>query len=90
MLIHRGNTLKAHQHISYSVVAAVTLLSSIVLYKEMTLKKKFIQYLIKIFTKSPRRIKLHIFSKISRSVACPLSCVQLISLFLYEKNHFFI
>ena len=25
MLIHRGNTLKAHQHISYSVVVAVTL-----------------------------------------------------------------
>ena len=39
---------------------------------------------------SPRRIKLHIFSKISCSVACPLSCVQLISLFLYEKTHFFI
>ena len=26
MLIHRGNTLKAHQHISYSVFVAVTLL----------------------------------------------------------------
>ena len=25
MLIHRGNTLEAHQHISYSVVVAVTL-----------------------------------------------------------------
>ena len=26
MLIHRGNTLKAHQHISYSVFVAITLL----------------------------------------------------------------
>ena len=33
-------------------------------------------------------IKLHIFSKFSRGVACPLSGVQLLSLFLYEKNHF--
>ena len=53
MLIHRGTTLKAHQHISYSVVVAVTLLMSIVLYKEITLKKNnFIQNLIKIFTKT--------------------------------------
>ena len=37
-----------------------------------------------------RRIKLHIFSKFSRRVACPLACVQLISLFLFQKNHFFI
>ena len=29
------------------------------------------------------------FSNFSRKVACPLECVQLISLFLYEKNHFF-
>ena len=28
------------------------------------------------------------FSKFSRRVACPLTCVQLISLFLYEKDHF--
>ena len=40
MVIHRGNTLKAHQHRSYSVVVAVTLLSSIVLYKQITSKKK--------------------------------------------------
>ena len=53
----------------------------IVLYKEITLEIK--QY-------SPRRIKLHTFSKFSRRVACPLACVQLIPLFLYEKNHFFI
>ena len=26
MLIHSGNTLKAHQHISYSVFVAVTLI----------------------------------------------------------------
>ena len=31
-------------------------------------------------------MKLHICSKLSRRVACPLACVQLISLFLYEKN----
>ena len=36
MLIHRENTLRAHEHISYSVVVAVTLLRSIVLYKEIT------------------------------------------------------
>ena len=35
-------------------------------------------------------IKLHIFSKFSRRVACSLAFAQLISLFLYEKNHFFI
>ena len=29
-----------------------------------------------------------IFSKFSLGVACPLACVQLISLFLYEKNYF--
>ena len=52
MLIHRGNTLKAHEHISYSVVVAVTLLRSIVLYKEITLKKNCIQNPIKIFTKT--------------------------------------
>ena len=41
MLFHRGNTLKAHQHISYYVVVAVTLLRSIVLYKKITLKKNY-------------------------------------------------
>ena len=30
------------------------------------------------------------FLKISRRVACPIACVQPISLFLYENNHFFI
>ena len=30
------------------------------------------------------------FKKISRGVACPLALVQLISLFLYENNHFFV
>ena len=44
----------------------------------------------KINTKyAPRRIKLHIFKKFSRRVACPLACVQLISLFLYIKKTFF-
>ena len=37
---------------------------------------------------SSRHIKWHIFSKFSRGVACPLACVQLISLFLYDRNHF--
>ena len=50
MLIHRGNTLKAHQHISYSVVVAVTLLRSIFLYKEIPLKKK------NFYTKSDQNI----------------------------------
>ena len=38
MRIHRGNTLKAHQHISYSVFVAVTLLKDVnhYLYKEIT------------------------------------------------------
>ena len=53
MLIHRGNTLKAHQHISYSVVVAVTLLRSIVLYRDH-LKKNFYTKSenLKIFTKT--------------------------------------
>ena len=36
-----------------------------------------------------RFIKLHIFKKNSRMVASPLACVQLISLFLYEKKQHF-
>ena len=76
MFIHRKNALKTHQHISYCSI------------QRDHFKKNF-------DTKSdqnihPRRIKLHIFSKFFRRVACPIACVQLISLFLYEKNHFFI
>ena len=41
MLIHRGNTLKAHQHISYSVVVAVTLLKEHCSIQEITLKKNY-------------------------------------------------
>ena len=36
------------------------------------------------------KIKVQDASNFSRRVTCPLACVQLISLFLYEKNHFFI
>ena len=78
MLIHRENALKAHQHISYCPIQRYHLKKT---------KTFLIQKLIKI---SSRRIKLHIFSKFFRRVACPLACVQLISLFLFEKNHFFI
>ena len=51
MLIHRENTLKAHQHISYSVVVAVTLYKEHCSIQSDHLKKKCIQNLIKIFTK---------------------------------------
>ena len=77
MLIHMENAMKAHQHISYCSI------------QRNHLKKNNFN------TKSEQNIhqdalhKLHIFKKISRRVACPLACVQLISLFLYEKNHFF-
>ena len=36
-----------------------------------------------------RHIKLHIFSKFSRGIACPLACVQLISLIFYMKGTIF-
>ena len=75
MLIHRENALKAHQQISYCSI------------QRDHLKKK-------INTKSDQNIHQDIsnctFKKNSRGVACPLACVQLISLFLYEKNHFYI
>ena len=54
MLIHRGNTLKAHQHISYSVFVAVTLLKEHCSIQRDHLKK---QFLYKISSKYlPRRI----------------------------------
>ena len=58
----------------------------IVSYKEITYKKTIlIQNLIKIFTKT---LKIaHFFKNFSQGIACPLTCVQQISLFLYEKNH---
>ena len=75
MFIHRENAIKGHQHISYCSI-------------HVTLKKTILtQNLLKIFKK---RIKLHIFKKISRRVACPLACVQRIPLFLYDKKLFFI
>ena len=41
MLIHRGNTLKAHQHTSYSVFVAVTLLKEHCSIQRDHFKKKF-------------------------------------------------
>ena len=74
MFIHTENALKAHQHISYCPI------------QRDHFKKEFlIQNLIKIFTKTHQIT--HVF-KFSCRVACPLACVQLISLFLHEKNYF--
>ena len=50
MLIHRGNTLKAHQHISYSVVVAVTFLKEHCSIQRDHFKKKIF------FTKSDQNI----------------------------------
>ena len=75
MLIHRENVMKAHQHIS-----------SCSIQRDHFKKTILIQNLIKIFTKTHQ---IAHFIKISRRVAYPLASVQLISLFLYEKNHFF-
>ena len=54
---------------------------------DLSLKKKpiLIQNLIKIFTKT---YQIALFFN-SRRVACPLACVQLISLFLYERKIIF-
>ena len=53
MLIHRGNTLKAQQHISYSVFVAITFLKEHCSIQRDHFKNKiFIQNLIKIFTKT--------------------------------------
>ena len=78
MFIHRENALKAHQYacISYSSIQRH-------LFKNTIL----IQNLIKIFTKTHQ---IAHYSKFSRRVACSLGFAQLISLFLYEKNHCFI
>ena len=53
MFIHRGNTLKAHQHISYSVFVAITLFKEHCSIQRDHFKITiFIQNLIKIFTKT--------------------------------------
>ena len=77
MLIHIENTMKAHQHISYCSIQ-----------RDHLKKTILIQNLNKIFTKT-HCTNCTFFKKNSRRVACPLACVQLISLFLYEKKHFF-
>ena len=80
MVIHRENALKAHQHISYCSI------------QRNHLKKN---------TKSDQNIhqdasnctffqKFIAHDLLTISHPCPLACVQLISLFLYEKNHIFI
>ena len=57
--------------------------------KMITLKKKSIQNLLKIYTKTHQICRF--FLKFSRGGACPLTWVQLlISLFLSEERHFFI
>ena len=76
MFTHRGSALKAHQHISYCSIQ-----------REHFEKNNF-------NTKSDQNIHQDtsnciFFSKFSRRVACPLTCVQLISLFLYEKKTIF-
>ena len=70
-LAHRENALKAHQYISYCSIL-------------VTLKNNF-------NTKSDQKFhqdasNCTFFKKISRRVACPPACVQLISLSLYEKK----
>ena len=77
MFIHRENALKAHQHISYCSIQKDHLQKKTIL----------IQNLIKIFTRTHKIA--HFFKNFSQGIACPLTCVQQISLFLYEKNHFF-
>ena len=85
MLIHIENAMKAHQHISYCSCEQYYLIS---IQRDHLKKNNF-------NTKSEQNIhqdalhKLHIFKKNSRRVACPLACVQLISLFLYEKKNIF-
>ena len=81
MFIHRENALKAHHHISYCSIQ-----------REHFKKTIIIQNLIKIFTKTHEIAHFFkIFLQGSRDVKRrTLQCVQLISLFLYEKNHFFI
>ena len=73
MFIHRENALKAHQHISYCSIL-------------VTLKKNLIQNLIKIFTKTHQIA--HLKKNFSQG-SMPPTCVQLISIFLYEKNNIF-
>ena len=73
MSIHRENALKAHQHH--------------ILFYTCHLKKNNFN------TKSDQNIHQDVsncnFFFNSRRVACPLACVQLISLFLYERKIIF-
>ena len=80
MFIHMENALKSHQHTCIAYC-------SIHVQRDHLKTTILIQNLIKIFTKTHQ---IAHFYKISRRVACPLARVQLISLFRYEKNHFFI
>ena len=75
MSIHRENALKAHQH-------------HILFYTKLSLKKTN-----NFNTKSDQNIHQDVsnctFKKNYRRAACPLACVQLISLFLYERKIIF-
>ena len=79
MFIHRENALKAHQYtcISYSSIQRDHFKNTIL-----------IQNLIKIFHQDASNCTF--FQNFLAGVACSLAFAQLISLFLYEKNHFFI
>ena len=72
MFIHSENALKAHQHISYCSIQRD--------YFKKNVNTKSEQN----FTKTHQIA--HFFQFFFRRVPCPLACVQLISLFLYEKN----
>ena len=74
MFIHMENALKAHQHIHISYCS---------IQRDHLKKTILIQNLIQIFTKTHQIA--HFFKK-----NCNVACVQVISLFLYEKNHSFI
>ena len=65
MFIHRENVLKAHQYtcISYSSIQRDHFKNTILIQNLITLKKKFMQNLIKIFTKTHQIV--HFFKKFS-------------------------
>ena len=77
MSIHMENALKAHQHIAYHILFYTCHLK----------KKNFFN------TKSDQNIHQDTsnctLKKSYRRVACPLACLQLKSLFLYERKIIF-
>ena len=79
MLIHRENALKAHQH-NHLIYCSIQ--------RDHFKKTILIQNLIKIFTRTHQIA--HFFKNFSQLGSMPLAiaCVQLISLFLYERTIF--